>query len=102
MSSPSITVYLSAECWELLHWIAIPAPPSGELKDVIDAATRQEIRTPEPTFRYVLSLLRPQALELSHAIARACAPLPVNDRHRRIWERALRDIEAAIRRASEA
>ena len=96
MTQP-LTVHVSPECWEMLG----PAPLSAELRGVIAAATRLQNGAPDPAFPYALSMSTVQALDLVQFVANAARGLSVADHRRRHWEQCLRDIEAAIRGASE-
>lgn len=83
MDTP-VEIHCSEVCWRFLHDDVVAALLTAELRAVIiDLSPRVRRALPEPTPRYVVSMLRPHAHELLRALTAALDALRPDDPGRR-------------------
>jgi hypothetical protein len=91
-----IEVHFSESCWRLLHDDTLPIPLSRELRAVLDLGPRLRVVPPDPSPRYVVTMLRLHAHELTAFVGRVFLALPEDDARRRDCRRCLEDLGEGV------
>jgi hypothetical protein len=93
-----LEVHFSESCWRLLHDDTLPAPLSPELRAVLDLGPKIRVTPPDPSPRYVVTMLRLHAHALVAFLGGVFESLSVDDAKRRDCQRCLEDLGDSVAR----
>jgi hypothetical protein len=91
-----VEVHFSESCWRLVHDDTLPTPLDPELRAILDTSPRLRVAPPDPSRRYVVTMLRLHVHELTASVGRVFLALSADDARRDDCRRCLEDLGEGV------